>query len=82
MSYIFFKPEHVVRTVVGFPRSSTRISSISIFFALLEVPSHIKISVSGSKHSAGHKKPQDVLCNLRGGTNLPLLSVGVDILRK
>ena len=32
--------------------------------------------------SAGHKKPQDVLCNLRGGTNLPLLSVGVDILRK
>ena len=30
--------------------------------------------------SAGHKNPQQVLCNLRGGISLPLLSVGVDIL--
>ena len=82
MSYIFLKPEQVVRTVVGFPRSSTRISPITIFLASLICPSHNKISVSGSKHSAGHKNPQDVLCNLRGGTNLPLLSVGVDTLRR
>jgi len=46
------------------------------------LPSHIKISVSGSKHSAGQQNPHDVLCNLRGGTNLPLLSIGVEILRK
>ena len=52
-----------------------------IFLASLEVPSHINISVSGSKHSAGHKKPHDVLCSLRGGISLPLLSVGVEILR-
>ena len=27
--------------------------------------------------SAGHKNPHDELCNFLGGTNLPLLSIGV-----
>ncbi len=79
---MFLCPEQVVLTVVGFPRSSIRTSPTITSLANLMLPSHIKISVSGSKHSAGHINPHEVLCNLRGGTNLPLLSVGVDTLRR